>query len=126
MVSIDNLSDAILEQLETYQEEVTEVMKKSVDKASNDCMKTIKNHISFKQSTGKYVKNFRLKTSFQDDYTKRKTWYVGGGEYRLTHLLEYGHAKVNGGRTRAFPHIKYGEEVAQTNLINYLKEGIQK
>lgn len=125
MASIDNLSDAIMEQLETYKEEVTEVMKKSVDKAANDCMRTIKNKISFNQHTGNYVKNFRIKTSFEDDYTKRKTWYVGGGEYSLTHLLEYGHAKVNGGRTRAFPHIKYGEEIAETNLINYLKEGIK-
>ncbi len=126
MVQIDDLSDAIMEQLETYEEEITELMKKSVDKAAKDCMQTIKGHISFKQRTGDYVKNFRLKTSYEDDYTKRRTWYVGGGEYRLTHLLEYGHAKVNGGRTKAFPHIKYGEEVAQNNLMNYLKEGISE
>ena len=126
MISIDELSNAVLEQLETYEEKVTEVMKKSVDRASKDCMQTIKSHISFNQPTGKYVKNFKLKTSYEDDYAKRKTWYVAGKEHSLTHLLEYGHAKVNGGRTRAFPHIQYGEEVAQINLVNYLKEGIGK
>ena len=125
MASIDNLSDEIMKQLETYNEEVTEVMKKSVDKAANDCMRTIKSKISFNQHTGNYVKNFKIKTSFENDYAKRKTWYVGGKEASLTHLLEYGHAKVNGGRTRAFPHIQYGEEIAQTNLVNYLKEELQ-
>ena len=126
MVSIDRLSDAILEQLETYSEEVTQVTKQSVDKAANDCMKTIKKHISFNQRTGEYVKNFRLKTAYEDKYSKRKLWYVSGREYRLTHLLEYGHAKVNGGRTRAFPHVRYGEEIAQKNLVKYLKEGLEK
>lgn len=126
MVSVDNLADAILEQLETYEEEITEVMKKSVDKASDDCMRTIKSHISFNQPTRQYVKHFRLKTSYEDEYAKRKTWFVAGGHHRLTHLLEFGHAKVNGGRTRAFPHIKYGEEVAQKNLVNYIKEGVRK
>ena len=126
MVTADKLANAIMEQLETYSEEVAEMMKKSVDKAANDCMRTIKGHISFQQHTGDYVKSFKLKTAYEDKASKRKLWYVGGEEYRLTHLLEYGHAKVNGGRTRAFPHVRFGEEIAQTNLVKYLKEGLEK
>ena len=39
-------------------------------------------------------------------------------QYQLTHLLEYGHAKRGGGRTKAQPHIIKGEELA----IKELKE----
>ena len=120
-MQIDKLSDAIMQELENYSEDVAKAMKESVKKASEDCMTEIKNHITFTQRSGKYVKSFKLKTSYEDENTLRKTWYVSGKEYRLTHLLEYGHAKVNGGRTRAFPHIKYGEKIANENLVKYIK-----
>lgn len=124
-ISINELSDAINDVLSNYSDEVAEKTKKAVDRAAKDCMDEIKRHITFKQPTGDYVKAFKLKTAYEDKYNKRKTWYVSGGEYRLTHLLENGHAKVSGGRTKAFPHIKYGEAVAEENLIKYLKGDIE-
>ena len=46
-------------------------------------------------------------------------------EYRLTHLLEKGHAKSNGGRTRAFPHIAPVAEKAQESLYQNIMKNIQ-
>ena len=74
--------------------------------------------------TGKYKKAFKIKTTFENARTKRNTWYVANGEHRLSHLLEEGHATKNGGRTQAFPHIKYGAEYAQNNLPRKIQEAI--
>ena len=45
-------------------------------------------------------------------------------DYRLTHLLEKGHAKVNGGRTRAFPHIAPVAEECEDELIKNIRKYI--
>lgn len=46
-------------------------------------------------------------------------------KYRLAHLLENGHAKLNGGRTRAFPHIAPVAEKAEDDLFKNIKKHIQ-
>lgn len=126
VVNIENIADAITKELTQYGELVTEGVKKGVDKVAKECNEEIKKHITFKQVTGRYVKAFRIKTSFEDKYNKRNTWYVSGSQYRLTHLLENGHANKDGGRTKAYPHIKYGEELAKKRMEELVKEEVEK
>lgn len=123
-VKIDDLSDEVMKALSEYSDEVAEVSKKIVDEVSESVMEEIKNHCSF-GGKGKYIKSFKLTTSFEDSRNKRITWHVKSPHYRLTHLLEFGHVTRNGGRTRAFPHVRYGDEYVKTNLPRRIKEAIE-
>ena len=125
-MQIDKLGSAISEVLSEYSDEVAEKVKKVIDNVAKETNQVIKNHISFKEKTGEYIKHFKIKKQYEDKFNKRVAWHVASPEYRLTHLLEYGHAKKNGGRTRAFPHIRYGEEFAKQNLEKEIKEAIEK
>lgn len=46
--------------------------------------------------------------------------------YQLSHLLEFGHALRNGGRTKAFPHIAPVAEKAEDDLFNNIKKRISQ
>ena len=123
-VQVDEMADTITSWLFDYDETVTDVAKEVVDEIAEGTMEEIKQHITWKDN--KYSKSFKLKTSFEDKRNKRNTWYVKSPHYRLTHLLEFGHATRDGGRTRAFPHVKYGDDYVKNNFEKLLKERIEQ
>ena len=115
-MNVDEFVAALSKELSSYSEEITEGIKKAVDIVGKETNAEIKKHITFNQITGDYVKSFRVKKVHESKNKQLKTWYVANGNHRLTHLLENGHALWQGGRTEAYPHIKYGEELAKKRM----------
>lgn len=111
-VSIGDLSSAIAEELETYTEEVDAVMQNEIDKLSKEIVNSLKNNPVIPEDTGEYKKSFFVKKVAQGKGFKRNV--VANKKHQLTHLLEDGHLTENGGRTRAFPHWKDAQEMAET------------
>lgn len=124
-IQIDDMSDFISEYMSNYTQDITDRVKKAVDTVGKEVNEEVKKHITFKEHTGKYVKAFRVKKQFEDRYNKRNTWYVANGQHRLTHLLENGHALRQGGMTEAYPHIKYGEDLAKRRMEELAKEAVK-
>lgn len=102
----DILSDYTVEAEKAFRKACTTVAEESVEKLKNTSPK----------KTG--------------DYARGWTWRQAGlgfvvynaTDYQLTHLLEKGHAIVNGhgtyGRAPAHPHIKPVEEWAKSELVD--------
>jgi hypothetical protein len=122
--NIDGLADLITEYMSNYTLAVTDELKKDVDIVAKEVNEEIKRNVTF-EGSGKYVKAFKIKTAFEDRFNKRNTWHVAAPHYRLTHLLENGHALRNGGRSRAFQHIKYGEDLAIRRMEELAKEAVE-
>ena len=121
-IKIDELADAVAEQLEEYNKLSAEVVKTAVTKAGNSVKKDIGANAPVK--TGKYAKSWRTKKT-KETSTELEVTVYSPTRYMLAHLLEHGHAKRNGGRVRAIPHIAPAEEAAEEQLMADIERGLK-
>ncbi len=124
-MTADEFDNELEQMLNSYSLEVEKAVDTASEKCAKQVNKVIKKHCTF-GGTGKYIRAFRIEKVKSSILTTGRRWYVKKPYFRLTHLLENGHAKRNGGRTKAYPHIKYGEEFAKANYENYVKEEVKK
>ncbi len=108
-VRIDQMAHVIMEGLQDYADLATDDMKAAVKKAGNEAKKDIQANAPVK--TGAYKKSWAVKTT-KETSNAMEVVVHSTNRYQLAHLLEFGHAKRNGGRTRAFPHIAPAEQRA--------------
>ncbi len=118
MANIQGLSQAIVSALAEYTDEVIKGVEKESKSIAEKAVETLK-ATSPKGSTGKYAKGWAISTINGKYLVHNKT------SYQLSHLLEYGHAKVNGGRTESKPHIRPVEEKAVNDFIDGVERVIR-
>lgn len=117
-VKLDDLSTAIASELSLYNEHVIDGIKKK----AKSHMKQLVADTKATAPVGKREKHYK------DNITSKKVkdtprdiaylWYVKGSDYRLSHLLERGHATRNGGRVEGTNFI---EKASEPILEQYLK-----
>lgn len=108
-VRIDQMAHVIMEGLQDYADLATDDLKKAVKKAGDEAKKDIQNNAPVK--TGAYKKSWTVKTT-KETSNAMEVVVHSKNRYQLAHLLEFGHAKRGGGRTRTFPHIAPAEQRA--------------
>ena len=121
-IQIDQLAEAVNEQLEEYNKLSAEVVKTAVTKAGNAVKKNIGANAPVK--TGRYAKSWRTKKT-KESSTELEVTVYSPSRYMLAHLLEHGHAKRNGGRVRAIPHIAPAHEAAEEQLLADIERGLK-
>lgn len=124
-VKVDELANAITETMTDYFGVTDLAVEKGVEETAKDALSQLRN--AHPSGSGKYGSWDDYNKSWKIHKTKRdKTATIHNkNHYQLTHLLEKGHALVNGGRTRAFPHIAPVAQDCEEKLLQNIKKNIE-
>lgn len=119
-ISIDDLAKTIESEVRNWTKDVVD----DIDDIKKDITKNGVKQLreSSPKRTGDYAKNWtsqKLKNGDQVIYQNAPT-------YRLTHLLENGHAKRNGGRVSPKVHIAPVEEELVSNYISRVEKRLSQ
>lgn len=117
-MKIDGMADAIVRELSAWSKEIVGALKEEVQAVGEDTAKELRQ--TSPKRRGAYARDWASKVTYDDWQDIRVTVY-NKRHYQLTHLLENGHAKVNGGRVNGIPHISVAEENAARDLEKKVK-----
>jgi len=121
-VKIDNMAAEIMKGLDEYAKLTTSDLKSAVRQAGTNVKKDIQANAPKK--TGAYSKSWSVKATKETSNSLELTVY-SPKKYQLAHLLEFGHVKRGGGRTKAQPHIAPAEEAAIKQLESDIERALR-
>lgn len=117
-VSIEDLADAIVVELEEYKQDTTEQLKSEIRKVAKETVAEIS--ANSPRKTGVYAKGWKAVKLYEsnDDIRFR---IQNKNKHQLTPLLENGYVRRNGTRVAGRPHISPAEKHAEEKLCKKVK-----
>lgn len=126
----EDLQKTLNEYLMNYAEDITEDVQETTDTVTKEAKEEL---VSTSPRSGiarktRYYKGWAVKIGAK---TRKKNYRYtkvvwNKTNYQLTHLLEFGHATCNGGRTNAIPHIRPVEEKYGVKFADLLTKKIRR
>ncbi|AJQ57912.1 prophage pi2 protein 37 (plasmid) [Bacillus thuringiensis serovar morrisoni str. 4AA1] len=116
MANIDDLSNEIARELQRYANVIEEDMEVAKEEVADNLVDELKQKSP--KNTGRYSKGWRKKKDGNAIIVHNAL------KPQLTHLLEKGHAKANGGRVPAKVHIAPVEEHAIHDFVERVERAI--
>lgn len=120
---IEDMASEVARIFTEYAKATDETVQKAVNQTSKDTAALLQQNSP--KDRGEYAANWKYGPDTRKRSKNAKVVY-NKKYYRLTHLLENGHAKRGGGHTKAQPHIGPAADKAEQELLKLIKEGISK
>ena len=122
IISVDQLSDAVQKELTLYGENIIDGVKKQAKKSMDQLVKDTKATAPVGRRSKHYKDSIKGKKTSENDRSVSYTWYVDGPDYRLSHLLENGHALRTGGRVEGTHFIKNASDPILEQYLKAIEE----
>lgn len=124
-IEIGGLSEAIERELTIYSQGVTETIKNEAKSHMKELVKKTKATAPVGHRQKHYRDNITSQKVREDNRGASYQWYVKGSDYRLSHLLENGHATKDGGRVEGTHFIQHATEPILADYEAKVEEAIR-
>ena len=124
-IKADKLVSVIMGTLSDYEDEISEGVRKDIEKVGKEALKEVKARSP--QKTGQYKKGWRMQKKRYGASSKESGVAIyNKTHYWLTQIAEKGYQKENGGRVEGKPHIRPAEQAAEKRLIQEITDTIER